>query len=140
MFSMRNFQRRRAASVLLARMSKPLFGLALMLALAAISLGASKHEFRAGKLLDVTTDTKLAIRHAVFVVQIDDVIYPTRGDRLERVKASLITMAITKSGDSGQDLIVGDPVEVYLHGDDLIIRKPSGKELKTKVIKRVRAQ
>ncbi len=130
--------------MLLARMSKPLFGLALMLALAAISFSASKHEFRTGKLLDVTTDTKLvdgtSMRHAVFVVQIDDVIYTTRGDRLGRVKASLITMAITKPGDSGQDLIVGDPVEVYLHGDDLIIRKPSGKELKTKVIKRVRAQ
>jgi hypothetical protein len=117
--------------------------LTLMLA-AIVCLGAAKHDFQTGKLLDVTTDTKLvdgsSIRHAIFVVQVDDLIYTARGDRLGRVNASLITMAITHSGDNGQDLIVGDPVEVSLHGDDLIIRKPNGKELKTKIIKRARTQ
>jgi hypothetical protein len=80
------------------------------------------------------------VRHAIFVVQVDDLIYTARGDRLGRVKASLISMAITRSGDNGHDLIVGDPVEVSIYKDELIIRKPNGKELKTKVIKRARAQ
>ncbi len=118
--------------------------LALALTLAVVCLGAAKHDFQTGKLLDITADTKLvdgtSIRHAIFVVQIDDLIYTARGDRLGRVKASLITMAITRSGDNGQELIVGDPVQVSLDGDELIIRKPNGKELKTKVIKRARAQ
>jgi hypothetical protein len=37
-------------------------------------------------------------------------------------------------------LIVGDLVQVSLRGDDLLIQKPNGKELKTKIIKRARAQ
>lgn len=126
-------------------MDRVLLTLALALALVATAcLGASKREFRTGKLIDVTTDSNLvegtSVRHAVFVVQVDDLIYTTRGDRLGRVKSSLIAMAVTRSGDNGQDLIVGDPVEVSIHGDDLIIRKPNGKDLRTKIIKRARAQ
>jgi|SRR5271165_722157 len=116
----------------------------LALILGTTCFGASKHNFQTAKLLDVTTDSKLvdgtSVRHAVFVVQIDDLVYTTRGDRLGRIKNSLITMAITTSGDDGHDLIIGDLVQVFLHGDDLFIRKPNGKELRTKIIKRVRAQ
>lgn len=121
-----------------------LFTVALVMKFSASCLGAPKHDFQPAKLLDVATDTKLvdgtSVRHAIFVIQIDDVIYTTRGDRLGRIKNSLLTMAITTSGDDGHDLIVGDPVQVFLHGDDLLIRKPNGKELKTKIVKKTRAR
>jgi hypothetical protein len=125
-------------------MRKVLLMVALGLTLATTFLGATKRDFRTGKLLDVSTETKLvdgsSYRWAIFVVQIDDLIYTARGDRLGRVHDSLLSLAITRSGDNGRELIVGDPVEVSLRGDDLIIRKPNGKELKTKIIKRARAQ
>ena len=93
---------------------------------------------------DVTAETKLvdgsSYRWAIFVVQINDLIYTARGARLGRVHDSLLTLAITRSGDNGRELIIGDPVQVSLVGDALVIRKPNGKELKTKVIKRARAQ
>jgi hypothetical protein len=114
------------------------------LALTTLCFAAAKQEFKTGKLLDVTTETKLvdgsSYRWAVFVVQVDDLIYTAKGDRLGRVHDSLLTLAITKSGDNGRELVVGDPVEVSLRGDHLVIRKPNGKELKTKIIKRARAQ
>jgi hypothetical protein len=123
---------------------KELVPVALALTLIIASPGAPKRDFQTAKLIDVTTDAKLvsgtSIRHAIFVVRIDELVYTTRGDRLGRVTNSLITMAITTSGDDGHDLIVGDPVQVSLHGDYLVIRKPNGKELKTRIIKRERAQ
>jgi hypothetical protein len=119
----------------------PTFALAFVL---VTCLRAAKPVFQKGKLLDVTTETRLvdgsSYQWAVFVVQIDDLVYTLRGSRLGRVHASLITLAITKSGDSGRDLIVGDPVDVSIHGEDMTIRKPNGKDLKTKIIKRARAQ
>jgi len=53
----------------------------------------------------------------------------SRGDRIRR-----------RSGDLGQGLIIGDAVQLAVDGGDLIILKPDGKELKTKIIKRERAQ
>lgn len=100
-----------------------------------------KHGFATGNLLDVTTmANRSGYRFAVFVVRIGDLVYTGEGDRLGHVTDSLITFAVTRSGDDGHDLIVGDPIEASIDRDHMVILKPNGKELKTKIIKRERAQ
>ncbi|MEO7142969.1 MAG: hypothetical protein ABI165_05640 [Bryobacteraceae bacterium] len=42
--------------------------------------------------------------------------------------------------DAGQRMIVGDPIQVSIDGDALIFLKPDGREMKTTIMKRVRAQ
>ncbi len=68
-------------------------------------------------------------RSALFTLQVQDIIYTARGDRIRR-----------GSGDVGKGLIVGDPVQVAIDGDHLIFILPNGKEMKTAITKRTRAQ
>jgi hypothetical protein len=44
------------------------------------------------------------------------------------------------SGDPGHGLIIGDPVQAAVEGEDLILLRPDGKELKAKITRRERAQ
>jgi hypothetical protein len=89
-------------------------------------------EFQTGKLLDVSSDERLvegtSFNYAIYQVQIGNVVYFGRGERLRR-----------HSGDPGHGLIVGDPVQAAIDGDNLILQRPDGKEIKTKIIKRQRA-
>ena len=62
-------------------------------------------------------------------MRVADVIYTARGDRIRR-----------RTGDIGQGLIIGDSVKVAIDGGNLILLKPDGKELKTKITKRERSQ
>jgi hypothetical protein len=98
-----------------------------------IVLGATKYDFQPGKLLNVTADERYvqgtSIRNAIFNIQIGDLVYTARGERIHR-----------NSGDIAEGLIIGDPVKAAVRGEDLILLKPDGKELKTKIIKRERAQ
>jgi hypothetical protein len=104
---------------------------------AAMALAAAKKapDFKTGKLLDVGTEDRLVdgttYRFALFMVQIEDIVYTARGDRLGRVRDSVLTM---RSGDPGQDLIVGDPIQAAVDGDTLILVKPKdGKQIKTTI-------
>lgn len=94
---------------------------------------AAKREFQTGKLIDITADETLVKgttqRWAVFTVQIGDVLYTARGDRLGR-----------NAGDPGKGLIVSDAVQVAVDRDHLIIRNPNGKEMKLKITRRARPQ
>jgi hypothetical protein len=96
-------------------------------------LGSNKHEYQTGKLLDVTTDERLVegttVRHAIFTVQIGELVYTTRGGHISH-----------HAGDYAQGLIVGDAVQVSIDGEHMLLLKPDGKELKTKIIKRARTQ
>jgi co-chaperonin GroES (HSP10) len=108
--------------------------LALILTLATALPGATKRSFQTGKLVSVTEDEKLdegtSYRWAIFTVQIGDLVYTARGERIRR-----------RTGDIGQGLIIGDAVQVAFDGSEyLIFLKPDGKELKAKIIKRARAQ
>ena len=107
---------------------------ALAFTLATTFLGATRRDFRPGKLVSVTEDEELtkgtSYRWAVFTVQIGDLVYTARGGRVRR-----------RSGDLAKGLIIGDAVQVALDGSDhLILLKPDGKELKIKITKRARAQ
>lgn len=109
-----------------------LFMVALALAFATAFLGANKRNFQTGKLVSVSEDERLiegtSHRWAVFTVQIGDLVYTARGDRIRR-----------RSGDIAQGLIIGDAVQVALDGSEyLILLKPDGKELKAKIITRTR--
>jgi len=114
-------------------MRKALLIVALLLTFAPTFLVAGKRDFQSGKLISVTEDERLAegtsYRWAIFTVQVADLVYTARGERVRR-----------HSGDIGKGLIVGDPVQVTIDGENLILVKPDGKELKTKIIKRARAQ
>jgi hypothetical protein len=111
---------------------KKLFALALiaMLSLAAPVFG--KKDFKQGKLVNISKEDlgskKKADHMALFIVQIDNLIYTGRGGKVDK-----------KSGDMGQGLIVGDPVQAAVDGENLYLKKPGGKEIKTKIIKRERA-
>jgi len=106
--------------------------MALMFMLCFSAAFAGSHNFQAGKLLDVTTDERLvegtSHRHAIFIVQIGDIIYTLRGERV-----------LSRTKDYAEGLIVGDPVQVSVEGQNVILLKPDGKNLNTSVLKRERA-
>jgi hypothetical protein len=115
---------------------KTYIAVALLLCCSLIAVGYGEkrsYEYQTGKLIDVSTDEQLyegtSYRRAIFTVQVGDLIYTTRG---ERVAPS--TKDITRG------LIVGDPVKVFEDGDHLFLWRPDGKELKTTIIKKTRAQ
>jgi len=97
-----------------------------------LAYGAS-HNFQTGKLINVTTDDRVyegtSFSRAIFTVQIGDVIYTLKGERIRR-----------RTKDYGEGLIVGDPVQASVEDQDVILRKPDGKDLKTSILKRERAQ
>lgn len=114
-------------------MRKILLAVALTLTLATNFLAATKHNFEKETLINVTSDEILdegtTYRWAIVTVQIGDLVYTARGGRIRR-----------HSGDPAQGLIVGDTIQVAIDGDDLILLKSGGKELKAKITKRARAQ
>jgi hypothetical protein len=96
-------------------------------------IAGTPHQFQAGKLVDVGSDERAVegttIIHAVYQVQVGDLIFFARGERVRR-----------HGGDPAHGLVVGDPVQVAIEGDDLILQRPDGKEIKAKIIRRQRAE
>jgi hypothetical protein len=92
----------------------------------------AKKVFKQGTLVNITKEDmggkKKTDMAALFLVRIDDIVYSGRGGKVDK-----------KSGDMGQGLIVGDPVQAAVDGDNLYLKKPGGKEIKTKIVKRERA-
>jgi hypothetical protein len=106
--------------------------LAAIFLFVTLAFAAHKHDFVTGKLLDIGSTERVVegtvYRSAEFTVQMADLIYTTRGDRISR-----------GTQDVGKGLIVGDPVQVALDGGSLIFLRPDGKEMKTTIVKRTRA-
>ena len=110
------------------------FSVGFSFLLGTVCLCARTHQgFQTAKLLDVSYDERLdegtTYRYAIYQVQVGDVVYFGRGERLRY-----------HSGDPGHGLIVGDPVQAAIDGDNLILQRPDGKEIKTKIIKRQRPE
>ena len=122
---------------IIAGMNKPkrILPLAIFLGL-AVCLGSARlwaaHEFKTGKLVDISSDERVdkgtTHGYTIYKVQLGDLVYFGRGDKLPK-----------HPEDQGHGLIVGDPVQAAIDGKDMIIRRPDGKEIKTKIIKRERA-
>ena len=106
-------------------------GLSILLSTLCLYAGAHR-DFQAGKLLDVSSDERLiegtTVKHAVYEVQLGDIVYSARGERIH-----------VRSGDVGHGLVIGDSVQVAIDGDNLILQRPDGKEIKTRIIQRKRA-
>jgi hypothetical protein len=107
--------------------------LILCTALAAAPAFARNHLYTSGRLLDATTDERLdkgtSFRRAIYTVQLGDIVYTLQG---EKVKPN--TKDITKG------MIVGDPVDASVDGEHVYLHTPSGKDIKTDIMKRARAQ
>jgi hypothetical protein len=94
---------------------------------------AGSHNFQPGRLLDVSTETRSngeATRTlAVFTVQVGDIIYTLDGGRVHH-----------QAKDYAKGLIVGDTVQASVEGENVILLGPNGKDIKTSVLKRTRAE
>jgi hypothetical protein len=105
----------------------------VVIALTVCLYAKSQPTFQTGKLLDISSDERVIdgteYKRAVYQVQIGDLVYFGRGERITK-----------NTADPGHGLIVGDPVRVAVDGDNLILQRPDGKQIKTKIIKRVRAE
>lgn len=92
---------------------------------------AAKHSFQAGKLLSVSTDERLyggtSYRWAILKVQVGDLVYTLRGERLH-----------AKTKDYADGLIVGDSVQVSVEDENTYLLRPDGKDMKTVILKRER--
>jgi hypothetical protein len=107
-------------------------------------------DFKTGKLIDVGTEDRLvdgtSYRFAIFTVQIEDIVYVAKGDRLGPASAArpLVPIPSVTSlihpADSGQELIIGDPIQAAVDGENLILIRPKdGKQIKAMITKRTRA-
>ncbi len=112
---------------------KILFLLAFVVTLAPAFQTAGKLEFRPGQLLSITSgkglDNNITHRWAVFAVQIGNVIYSGSGKRIHH-----------PTDDYSEGLHNGDAIRAAVSGNEMILLKPDGKELKTKIIKRELAE
>ncbi len=101
--------------------------------IAFVAAGADPHVFSSGRLLEVSTeehpDAKHPQTHAVYTVQAEGMVYTVRGERVK-----------LHTKDYAKGLIIGDPVEVRVDGEHVYLREPSGKEMKTEILKRARVQ
>jgi hypothetical protein len=108
----------------------------LILVLAAFCFASpvayAAHNFQTGKLIDVTTDERskkgTSVVNAIFTVQVGDIVYTLKGEKVA-----------PKAKDYAKGLIVGDPIQASVEGENVILQKPGGKELKTSILKRERA-
>jgi len=107
---------------------------AIVICMVAFSIAsfAGNRDFQTGKLVDVGYDDVLhsgsSKRHAVYRVRLGDVIYSAEGDKLKH------------NADPAHGLVVGDDVRIAIEGDRLYLRRPDGKDIKTTIVKRERAQ
>jgi hypothetical protein len=112
---------------------KLLFLLALLLTLATTFQAAGKLEFQKGEVLSITSgkglDHNITHRWAVFAVQIGNVIYSGSGKRIRHA-----------TDDYSEGLHDGDAIRAAVSGNELILLKPDGKELRTRIIKRELAE
>jgi hypothetical protein len=104
---------------------------AALLTLLCSAHAADKSTYQTGKLIDlsrVATGSGAARAQGSFclAVRLDDVTYLVRYEATWRW-----TYAPT-------DLVVGDPIEVKIKGNDMYIQKPKGGDLKTNITRRER--
>ena len=93
---------------------------------------AKDHTYQPGTFISVSTSDRLidgtTHSRAVFTVQVDGVVYTVQAGHVNR-----------HTKDISQGLIVGDPVQASVEGNNLFLRKPDGKDLKTDILTRARA-
>ena len=105
---------------------------AVLLASLAVSAHAADRVYQTGKLLSATTESRdkkgTTTTHAVFTVQAGDLVYTVRGPKVG-----------AKAKDYTEGMVVGDAVDASVDGNHLYLKTPEGKQLKTDVLTRARA-
>ena len=106
---------------------KTLFMVALTLTLGTTLCAQTK--FQKAELLSITSgrglDNDASHRWAFFAVQIGNIIYTGSGKRIKH-----------QTDDYQEGLSAGDRVEAAVSGNEMILRKPNGGELKTRIVKK----
>jgi hypothetical protein len=99
------------------------------LALTLLTTLCAETKFEKAELLSITSgkglDNDATHRWAFFTVQIGNVIYTGSGKRIKH-----------KTDDYQEGLSAGDAIEAAVSGNDLILRKPNGGEVKTRIVKK----
>lgn len=122
---------------------KQISGILVMLVVISVVCFAAEKQYQTGKLVDVesegysrlvgnaSTGSSTSIRYHEnrISVQAGDTIYV--GECTQKPHWSSC-----KPGD----WVIGDPIEFRIEKGHLWLKKPNGKELKTKIVKRVRVE
>ncbi len=107
------------------------FGFLLAL-LVVLPASAADRVYQAGKLVGGTTDSRdkkgTTTTHAIFKIETGGLVYTVRGQKVG-----------AKAKDITKGMIVGDPVEASVDGNHLYLRTSDGKQIKTDVLTRARA-
>ena len=127
-------------------------GILLVISQVAHSRNKKDHVYETGKLLDITIDTTESVSYRTRTYKIGDHYYShmdpytvRRQEYFLHVKLKGIvyvaryTSSLFKSYRPA-DLIVGDPIEVRFKKKKMYIKRPDGKEMKSKIVKRVRVK
>ncbi len=105
---------------------------ALAWTLASTLHAAADSGFQSAEVLSITSgkdlDNVATHRWAIFTIQIGDVIYTGSGKRIKH-----------PTDDYQEGLSIDETIQAAIRGNDMILRKPDGGEVKTKIIKRVHA-
>jgi hypothetical protein len=115
---------------------------AIFILFLSLSAFAKDHLWQEGKLLSVANQNDMGIGtaigtsallfqtgHAVFLVQISDIVYTVRGEKTNH-----------RTKDYSKGLIVGDQVKAAIEGNKLILLLPDGKNLDTSILTRERVK
>jgi len=125
-------------------MRLPIWLTAVILCVSTFGFTGKEHkEYQTGTLLDVQSQ---GYEKIISNPQTAAPMSVRRTDNLVSVRLGdlvLVGECIGKrhfSACTPGDWIVGDPIEVRVEKDSMYLKKPNGKELKTKIVKRVRAE
>ena len=124
------------------RWARPIVILASLALCASPLFAKGMKAYQKGKLLDISEE-HLAPRvvgsggvvvsknqtAVSYVVELNGIVYV--GERVERGKGVAAP---------GAEWIIGDPIEIRFDKDKMLLARPNGKELETKIVKKSRAQ
>jgi len=109
--------------------------LAIALVFSSLAPIGAAHEqgFQTGTLVDIRkagppVDDKILLQ-LIFVVQVGDSIYE-----------ATTSENLSKSEEFADSVIVGDPIKVAIHGEEMTLANKSGNELTIKIIRRKHAE
>lgn len=122
-----------------------LIALLLLLAAPAAAKNQAPKEYQQGKLLNIEEKDTVQTTYVTQKQGNETVTRPVE----DKQKHYFITVQVADMVYVGEytpaffgkpgDWIIGDPIQVRFDGNKMILQKPNGKELKSKIQKRIRA-
>lgn len=107
---------------------------------AALAGAKAKSEWKTGKLLSITDSSSNRIIGNSQTGDVQTVTYVEY--RLSVLVDGMIYVGSYwprwRWSYSPTDFVINDPIEIFVNGKEMYIKRPGGQELKTKVIQRIR--